>query len=233
LKTIKNKLQLDLLNEMFIKIPEGTVEMHDDRIKKVWQVKIASFNLAKFPVTQDLYELVTKNNPSNIKGAKLPVETVTWIDAIQFCNYLSEALGKVPYCLIDPISEKISIKDEANGFRLPAEAEWQYACQAGDKITKYGDLDQIAYFKNNSANQTHVVGQKQPNQWGIYDMLGNVWKWCSDIYDEEIYGNYWVFRGGGWCDTERSVMATTRRRSHPVSFKIDDLGFRIALNLND
>ncbi|MFY0687444.1 MAG: SUMF1/EgtB/PvdO family nonheme iron enzyme [Cyclobacteriaceae bacterium] len=72
---------------------------------------------------------------------------------------------------------------------------------------------------------------KESNQWGLYDMLGNIWEWCSDIYDEEVYGAYRVFRGGGWCDEERSVMSTTRRRSHPVSFKIDDLGFRIARSL--
>lgn len=117
-----------------------------------------------------------------------------------------------------------------NGFRLPTEAEWQYACQAGTRKIRYGELDEIAYYKENSLDGTQDVGGKLPNEFGLYDMLGNVWEWCSDIYDESVYGSYRVFRGGGWSDNERSVMATTRRRSHPVSFKIDDLGFRIAKN---
>jgi len=78
---------------------------------------------------------------------------------------------------------------------------------------------------------THDVGMKAPNAWGLYDMLGNVWEWCSDIYDETVYDSYLIFRGGGWFDEARGCLATNRRRSHPTSFKIDDLGFRIARNL--
>jgi formylglycine-generating enzyme required for sulfatase activity len=128
--------------------------------------------------------------------------------------------------------EEIRFDSKADGFRLPTEAEWQYACQAGTKNIRYGDLNEIAWYKENAENHTQEVGKKQPNAWGLYDMLGNVWEWCTDIYDETDYGSYRVFRGGGWCDSQRSVMATTRRRSHPFSFKIDDLGFRIATNLN-
>ncbi len=93
---------------------------------------------------------------------------------------------------------------------------------------RYGDLNEIAWYKGNSEGSTHPVGQKQANLYGLYDLLGNVWEWCHDIYDEEVYGSYRIFRGGGWSDEARSVMATNRRRSHPEKFKIDDLGFRIA-----
>lgn len=113
---------------------------------------------------------------------------------------------------------------------MPTEAEWEYACKAGETGIRYGEINNIAWYKDNSDNKTHNVGQKTPNGWGLYDMLGNVWEWCSDLYDTEVYGSYRIFRGGGFCDVERSVMATTRRRSHPLKFKIDDLGFRIAKN---
>ncbi|WP_348970690.1 formylglycine-generating enzyme family protein [Chondrinema litorale] len=189
-----------------------------------------SFELSKFPITQEIYKAVTEKNPSTYVGHKLPVETVSWIDAVNFCNALSKSLGKENCYTIDLVTEKVLLNSNANGYRLPTESEWQYACQVGTKDIRYGELNEVAWFKENSNNRTQEVGQKQPNQWGLYDMLGNVWEWCSDIYDETVYGTYRVFRGGGWCDQERSVMATTRRRSHPFSFKIDDLGFRIATN---
>ncbi|MBI6119116.1 SUMF1/EgtB/PvdO family nonheme iron enzyme [Salegentibacter sp. F60176] len=206
--------------------------MRDDRTKEVWLAKIVSFELSKFPVTQELYQAIVKENPSTFKGKKLPVETVSWIEAVNFCNKLSEIFWETQCYSIDLDIEEITLNSDATGFRLPTEAEWQYACQAGSKDIRYGELNEIAWFKDNSRNRPQDVGQKQPNEWGLYDMLGNVWEWCTDIYDETIYGSYRIFRGGGWCDQKRSVMATTRRRSHPFSFRIDDLGFRIARNWN-
>lgn len=228
--TIKKDIDRAVIEDLFVSIPMGTVKMRDDRTKKVWSVDIDCFELSKFPVTQTLYKAVTNENPSTFIGDRLPVETVSWINAIHFCNGLSESLGKDQCYTIDLVTGIVTLNAKANGFRLPTEAEWQYACQAGRKDIRYGALNDIAWFKDNSNNQSQEVGQKQPNPWGLYDMLGNVWEWCSDIYDETVYGTYRVFRGGGWCDQERSVMATTRRRSHPLSFKIDDLGFRIATN---
>jgi len=125
---------------------------------------------------------------------------------------------------------EIVFNQSVDGFRLPTEAVWEYACKAGTTGIRYAELDLIAWYKDNSEQTTHNVGQKEPNAWGLYDMLGNVWEWCSDLYDTEVYGSYSIFRGSGWCDEERSVMATTRRRSHPSKFRIDDLGFRVARN---
>ena len=230
MKTINNKINSEGIEELLVNISAGIVEMRDDRRNKKWSVNIESFELSRYPITQELYKAIADENPSTFKGDKLPVETVSWIDAVIFCNRLSESLGKNKCYNIDLATEKIILNLKANGFRLPTEAEWQYACQAGTKEIRHGELNEIAWFKENSNNQTHEVGQKKPNEWGLYDMLGNVWEWCSDIYDESIYGSYRIFRGGGWCDQERSIMATTRRRSHPFSFKIDDLGFRIAQN---
>lgn len=115
----------------------------------------------------------------------------------------------------------------AKGYQLPTDAEWEYACRAGLQKVRYGLLDDIAWYAKNSNNTTHPVGQKRPNTWGLYDMLGNVWEWCWDVYDPIEYGDYRVFRGGGWFDPERGCLASNRRRSHPT-YAIDDLGFRIA-----
>jgi len=224
------KIDKEVIDELFVTIPTGTVDMRDDRTKDAWSVDIDCFELSKFSITQELYGAITHENPSTFNGDKLPVETVSWIEAVNFCNRLSKSLGKDKCYKVDLATEKVTLNARANGFRLPTEAEWQYACQARTKGNRYGELNEIAWFKDNSNNRTQEVGQKKPNEWGLYDMLGNVWEWCSDIYDETVYGTYRVFRGGGWCDQERSVMATTRRRSHPFSFKIDDLGFRIATN---
>ncbi len=216
-----------------VEIPGGKIELRDDRTQQKWIVRIAPFFLAKFPVTQELYFEITKKNPSTIKGNRLPVETVTWAEAVIFCNTLSTQSGlKLCYSFDNNNAGEITFNPSADGFRLPTEAEWEYACKAGTTGIGYGKLDLIAWYKDNSNQTTHPVGEKLPNAWGLYDMLGNVWEWCSDLYDTEVYGSYRVFRGGGWCDEERSVMATTRRRSHPHKFKIDDLGFRIARSRN-
>ncbi len=230
METINKRIDKELIENLFVSIQKGTVNMRDDRKKEAWSVEIDCFELSKFPITQDLYKAVAGYNPSTFIGDRLPIETVSWIEAVRFCNALSEHLDKDKCYAIDLETQEVTLNAKANGFRLPTEAEWQYACQAETKDIRYGELIEIAWFKDNSNNRTQKVGQMKPNNWGLYDMLGNVWEWCTDIYDETVYGNYRVFRGGGWCDQERSVMATTRRRSHPYSFKIDDLGFRIASN---
>ncbi len=213
-----------------VTIPAGKVSMRDDRVNQQWDIEIKSFLMAQVPVTQDWYQDIMDANPSSFQGGKLPVESVSWIDAVQFCNKLSEISNLETCYLLNPGEDTAELLINKNGFRLPLEAEWQYACQASLNEIRYDTLDEIAWYKSNSKGTTQEVGQKHPNAFGLYDMLGNVWEWCSDIYDESVYGSYRIFRGGGWCDEERSVMATTRRRSHPTSFKIDDLGFRVARN---
>lgn len=228
-----NDIELDsFLHGLLVPIPGGAIKLRDDRTKQEWTVEIDKFELSRFPVTQAFYKKLTNQSPSTIRGDEKPVETISWIEAIEFCNTLSGLRG-LQACYSRVLdSDPILFHPERNGFRLPTEAEWQYACQAGSTEKRYGDLEEIAWYKENSEGSTHDVGKKTPNNWGLYDMLGNVWEWCSDIYDENVYGSYRIFRGGGWCDQERSIMATTRRRSHPYSFKIDDLGFRIAKNIN-
>jgi formylglycine-generating enzyme required for sulfatase activity len=226
------KINFEKISFDLVKIPRGEILLNDDRIKKRWSVEIKEFYLSEHLVTQELYQKIIGNSPSTFKGNKRPIENVSWIDSIRFCNQLSIKEELNPCYKITGEEDKIEFDNSNNGYRLPTEAEWQYACQVGKKNIRYGELKDIAWYKENSGEQTQEVGQKKPNEWGLYDMLGNVWEWCSDIYDEEVYGAYRIFRGGGWADEERSVMATNRRRSHPKAFKIDDLGFRIAKNLN-
>ena len=225
-----NIVDISTIDNQMVKIPSGTIDMRDDRIKQKWTVSIDPFLLSRFLVTQEFYFIVTNEKPSTIEGPGHPVETVTWKDAVSFCNKLSIQTGLNPCYAFTAENDEILFDRTATGFRLPSEAEWEYACKAGETEIRHGELKNIAWYKDNSFMTTHIVGQKEPNNWGLYDMLGNVWEWCSDIYDETIYGSYRIFRGGGWADEKRSVMATTRRRSHPLKFKIDDLGFRIARN---
>lgn len=186
--------------------------------------------MGKFPVTQEFYNIVTKACPSAYNGLNKPVESVSWLEAVDFCNQLSLLSGLEPCYKDFEQEDAVSCDWHALGYRLPTEAEWEYSCRAGSPMPRYGDLEKIAWYKENSGNQTQPIGQKKANAWGLHDMLGNVWEWCWDIYDEEVYGSYRVFRGGGWADSDRGCLATNRRRSHPA-FKIDDLGFRLAMSI--
>ncbi len=227
---ILDALVLATLNDQMVRIPGGEIALRDDRIRQQWTVRVAPFLLAKYPVTQALYFAVTGESPGTFKGDNRPVETVSWKDAVLFCNALSRKAGLEPSYALGSTDAAITFHPAADGYRLPTEAEWEYACKAGTTAARYGEINAIAWYKSNSAGTTQPVGLKAPNAWGLYDMLGNVWEWCTDVYDEQVYGSYRIFRGGGWADEARGCLATNRRRSHPTSFKIDDLGFRIARN---
>ena len=210
-----------------IAIPPGQVTLSDRRTQRSWSVELAPYKLAMFPVTQARYAQVIGQRPGTAHGDHVPVESVSWLDSVRFCNALSQLEGLAPaYSLLED-AEGIAWDAVADGYRLPTEAEWEYACRGGTTGPRYGPLDEIAWYVGNSGEQTHRVGGKQPNAWGLYDMLGNVWEWCWDVYDAEVYGTYRVLRGGGWCDEHWSCRASVRRRSHPT-LQIDDVGFRIA-----
>lgn len=152
---------------------------------------------------------------------------VSWLDAIDMCNAISARSGLNPVYTRDADGGEVTCDWNADGYRLPTEAEWQYACKAGTEGYRYGAIDDIAWYADNSGGGVRDVGGKAPNAWGLHDMLGNVWEWCWDLYDEEVYGAYRIFRGGGWAESERGCGTSVRRRSHPT-FAIDDLGFRLA-----
>ncbi|GGW07270.1 hypothetical protein GCM10010230_51350 [Streptomyces narbonensis] len=222
-----------------IAVPAGRVTLSDRRTERSWTVELDAYGLAAAPVTQELYEHVTGERPSSAHGARLPVEGVSWGDAVRFCNALSGQEGLTPaYRITDGGPEGAEDGDPggvewdrgADGYRLPTEAEWEHACRAGTTEARYGPLDEIAWHRGNSGERLHETGGRRPNGWGLHDMLGNVWEWCWDVYDAEVYGSYRVLRGGGWFDERWSCRASVRRRSHPT-LRIDDVGFRIARTL--
>lgn len=225
LKTQRNHADYPMM-----KIPAGEVQLRDDRIKTTWTVEINSFLLSPVLVTNELYFSVLQMTMGSNDHPLIPVVNVSWNDAIKFCNLLSQQSGLKEYYSVSADGENVICNWEADGYHLPTEAEWQYTCKAGTSGYRYGELDEIAWYHGNSEGMIHEVGQKEPNAWGLYDMLGNVWEWCWDLYDVKVYGSYRVFRGGGWAEAARGCGATCRRRSHPT-FRIDDLGFRLARSL--
>ena len=160
----------------------------------VHQVTLSAFTIGETEVTQALWEAVMGSNPSSFKGSDLPVETVSWDDCQTFLTKLNQLTGKT--------------------FRLPTEAEWEYAARGGNQSKGYkysgsNTIDDVAWYYDNGGSKTHAVGTKQANELGIYDMSGNVWEWCSDWYDSygsssqtnptgAASGSYRVLRGGSW-----------------------------------
>ena len=172
-------------------IPAGTFTMGDGAGRPdeaPHTVSVSSFYLDAYPVTQELYEKVMGVNPSKHRGKKNPVERTQWTDAVRFCNKCSEREGLTPCYDLDTWECDF----DANGYRLPTEAEWEYACRAGS-TGKYcfgddeAELPKYAWFKPHSQGKPRPLGQKQPNRWGLYEMHGNVWQWCHDWYGETYY----------------------------------------------
>ncbi|MFB6987071.1 formylglycine-generating enzyme family protein [Streptomyces sp. NPDC056304] len=210
-------------------IPAGEIVLRDEGTRTDWKVAVGAFRLAPYPVTTELYRAVGGETPAGPAGPLTPVTEVSWKDALDFCNLLSRATGLEPCYVLgdDPDGQDVVCDWEADGYRLPSEAEWEYACRAGTSDTRYGELDEIAWHRGNSGGRVHDVATRTPNAWGLHDMIGNAWEWCWDVYDPSVYGPYRVFRGGGAYDRPRGCRASCRRKSHPT-FRIDDLGFRLA-----
>ncbi|MFD0374343.1 formylglycine-generating enzyme family protein, partial [Streptomyces sp. NPDC127112] len=208
-------------------MPAGQIVLSDRRTQRSWEVELAPYQLAAYPITQALYARIADGHPSAAHGDRIPVDSVSWWDAVRFCNALSQRDGFAPVYHFQADGEEIEWEASADGYRLPTEAEWEHACRAGTTGPRYGPLDEIAWYRGNSTERIHEACGKRPNPWGLHDTLGNVWEWCWDIYDAEVYGTYRVLRGGGWFDEHWSCRASVRRRSHPT-FRVDDVGFRIA-----
>ena len=228
-------------------IPSGNYVMGDANgapDETPHQVAVSSFYMDKYPVTQAHYEEIMGLNPSKRRCDSCPVDRTRWTDAALFCNRCSELDGLVP-CY----APQTWLCDfAADGYRLPTEAEWEYACRAGsnDRYCFGNDaslLPRYAWCKPRSRGRPRPVGQKLPNQWGLYDMHGNVWEWCNDYYSPSYYqestatdpigpaaGKQRVLRGGAWNAGEDRCRSSCRFRELPVfsdaCFGADAYGFR-------
>jgi formylglycine-generating enzyme required for sulfatase activity len=221
----------------------GSTEADDEKPRHLVTIS-RPFYLGVYPVTQHEYRQVVKKNPSDSSGSeRLPVETVSWFDAVEFCNALSRKEGLTPF--YSKKVQTVEVHDwNGPGYRLPTEAEWEYACRAGTTTRfSFGDdenaLGQYAWYSANSASETHPVGEKKPNAFGLYDMHGNVWEWCWDGYDAHYTQSpavdprgpgmaaHRVIRGGSWGFGPRYTRSASRGRFTPEG-RDCYLGFRLA-----
>ena len=224
-KTYTNSIGME-----FVLIPSGTFKMGSSNgesdEKPIHSVTISeAFYMGKYEVTQKEWKAVMGDNPSRFKGDKLPVEQVSWNDIQEFIKKLNQKEGGTKY-------------------RLPTEAEWEYAARAGSNSKwSFGDnesqLGDYAWYGSNSNSQTHPVGQKKPNKYGLYDVHGNVWEWVQDWYDSNYYssspktdskgpssGSYRVIRGGGWDSYAEITRSANRGYDNPEGGSYN-IGFRL------
>ncbi|MFL6214136.1 MAG: formylglycine-generating enzyme family protein [Blastocatellia bacterium] len=213
------------LRGSFVRIPAGEFMMGSDTgsdtEKPAHRVRISQpFELGKYEVTQAEWEAVMGNRPSYFGGDRRPVEQVSWNDVQEFIG-------------------RLNALDDGYAYRLPTEAEWEYACRAGSNGDYAGKLDAMAWVDENSQQMSHPVGEKQPNAWGLYDMHGNVFEWCEDYYDAGYYaqspsvdprgpetGSFRVKRGGGWMFSASFARSAARDLFAP-SYRFNYVGFRL------
>jgi len=253
--TLTHKLTLDNLEKQMVPLDGGDFMMGsesekideseeiDESEKPVHKIFLDPFEVCRYPVTQALGEAVMEKNPSRFQGAQKPVDQVDWYDAVEFCNKLSFKKGLEPYYHIDKKHQDLNNQREydnkqwlveiipgSNGYRLPTEAEWEYAARGGQDFNFAGSplLEEVGWYDKNSQNRSWPVGLKAPNAYGLYDLSGNLWEWCWDWYDGDYYkesteknptgpkfGKRRVVRGGSWLNNLNGCRVSVRNVNGP------------------
>ncbi|MDX1908241.1 MAG: SUMF1/EgtB/PvdO family nonheme iron enzyme [Bacteroidia bacterium] len=255
-RLLNPSLSLATLDQHMVRIEGGSFEMGEG-----YPVTLSDYLLYRYPVTQALWREVMGADPEGLyfAGADRPVEKVSWYDAVTFCNCLSEACGLEAVYIINPTQQDphntssfdylkwaISWVPGAKGYRLPTEAEWEYAARGGKYNLGFEysggvDLDEVSWYADNSYGETHPTGLKAPNALGLYDLSGHVWEWCQDWYGSypsepqnnpggPADGAGRVFRGGSWLLDPIYARVSNRINWHPDR-RIHNLGFRLARSI--
>ncbi len=235
-REIKSKSGIDM-----VLLPGGEFMMGEGQ--DAHRVKLSPFYIDKYEVTQQMFKKLELPNPSHFKGENLPAEMIAWVNAAVYCNERSLEEGLTP-CYNEDTWE---CDFNANGYRLPTEAEWEYAARAGSSEKFFfgsdpKNLKNYAIYNKNSSARTSVVGSRKPNPWGLYDMYGNVAEWCNDLYSADYYrsssssdprgpvkGKERVIRGGSWNDGEDLLGSAVRSRDGSINDACilrDTIGFR-------
>jgi len=221
--------------------PEDEPGRYEDE-GPVHDVTVSPFALAELPITQKLYREIMGDNPGDPKGDDLPINNVTYWDAVRFCNALSEKVGLEPCYVIE--KNDVEWDRSAGGYRLPTEAEWEYAARAGTTSAYFfgddaAELGEYAWFRDN-AETIHPAGKKRPSPWGFHDLYGNVWEWCWDRHaaytanpatdptgSTNLSSSDRVLRGGAFVSSPRSLRSASRDRFQP-DFRLRFIGLRCA-----
>lgn len=231
-------LNIFIIINIFAELKTESVNMQNSSYITVdGKGNVKDFIIGKYEVSQEEYKTIMGNNPSKLKGDNLPVEKITWYDAVMYCNKLSEKEKILQYYSITNIEKdgnniinaKVT-KIGGQGYKLPTNEEWEYAAKGGVKThgsasndyAGSNNIDEVAWYTKNSETRTHPVGQKKPNELGIYDMAGNVWEWTETSKEE----NFKYFRGGSWHSNEYESGIKNLDYIY-TEFMFNDLGFRV------